>query len=94
MRYRKLGLLGLASSAKAAKGRAKKFVESRPRWLVVGLAVAVFAAVGGGTAFAVRLAPAWYRISLAPPPLSGHVTPARVRAPRKGVARLRLEIRP
>jgi len=44
--------------------------------------------------FAVRLAPAWYRISLAPPPLSGHVTPARVRAPRKGVARLRLEIRP
>ena len=53
MRYRKLGLLGLASSAKAAKGRAKKFVESRPRWLVVGLAVAVFAAVGGGTAFAV-----------------------------------------
>src|SRR5437764_5235822 len=53
MRYRKLGLLGLGSSAKAAKGRAKKFVESRPRWLVVGLAVAVFAAVGGGTAFAV-----------------------------------------
>ncbi|HEY1512525.1 MAG TPA: hypothetical protein VGF66_02150 [Gaiellaceae bacterium] len=44
--------------------------------------------------FAVRLAPAWYRISLAPPPLSGRVTPARVRAPRRGAVRLRLEIRP
>jgi hypothetical protein len=43
--------------------------------------------------FAVRLAPARYRISLAPPPLSGQVTPTRVRAPRQGVARLKLEIR-
>lgn len=43
--------------------------------------------------FAVRLAPGAYRISLAPPPLSGHVMPTRVRAPRDGVRRLRLEIR-
>jgi hypothetical protein len=44
-------------------------------------------------AFAVRLAPGRYRITLAPPPLSGRVTPTTVRAPRTGVARLRLEIR-
>lgn len=44
--------------------------------------------------FAARLAPAWYRISLAPPPLTGHVTPARVRVPRNGILRIRLEIRP
>lgn len=42
--------------------------------------------------FAVRLAPGRYRISLAPPPLSGHVSPTRVQAPRDGVRRLRLEI--
>jgi hypothetical protein len=42
--------------------------------------------------FAVRLAPGRYRISLAPPPLSGHVSPTKVQAPRDGVRRLRLEI--
>jgi hypothetical protein len=42
--------------------------------------------------FAVRLAPGWYRISLAPRPLSGHVVPARVHAPRMGVTRLPLAI--
>ena len=43
--------------------------------------------------FAVRLAPGQYRISLAPPPLSGRLAPTRLRAPRVGVRRLRLEIR-
>lgn len=53
---------------------------------------AVRVRVRSSGSFAVRLAPAWYRIRLAPPPLSGHVTPARVRVPREGVVRLRLEI--
>jgi hypothetical protein len=43
--------------------------------------------------FAARLAPGTYRISLAPPPLSGHVRPATVRAPHSGVAHLTLKIR-
>src|SRR3954452_9004187 len=33
-------------------------------------------------AFAAHLASAWYRVSLAPPPLSGHVTPPRGDAAR------------
>lgn len=44
--------------------------------------------------FAAHLASAWYRISLAPPPLSGHVTPARVHVARHGTTRITLEIRP
>lgn len=55
---------------------------------------AVRVSVRSNGSFAARLAPAWYRISLAPPPLTGHIGPARVRVPRTGVLRLRLEIRP
>jgi len=50
MRYRKPGL---ASSAHRAAGKAKTLLEGRRRWVIAGLAVAAFAAVGGGTAFAV-----------------------------------------
>jgi hypothetical protein len=54
---------------------------------------AVRVRVRSNGSFAVRLAPARYRISLAPPPLAGYVTPTRVRAPRRGTVRLRLAIR-
>lgn len=50
MRYRKPDL---ASSAHRAAGKAKTLLEGRRRWVVAGLAVAAFALVGGGTAFAV-----------------------------------------
>jgi hypothetical protein len=43
--------------------------------------------------FALRLPPGKYRISLAPPPLSGHVRPATVRVPRGHVMHLMLTIR-
>jgi uncharacterized repeat protein (TIGR01451 family) len=44
---------GLASKAQGAGGRAKTLLEGRPRWLLVGLAAAVFAVIGSGTALAV-----------------------------------------
>ena len=43
--------------------------------------------------FALRLPPGEYRVSLAPPPLSGHVTPATLRVPKRGAMHLKLEIR-
>lgn len=43
--------------------------------------------------FALRLPPGEYRISLAPPALSGQVTPGTVRVRRRGVMHLRLEIK-
>lgn len=43
--------------------------------------------------FAARLAPGTYRISLAPPPLSGHVTPEMMRVPHSGAMHLSLKIR-
>jgi len=55
---------------------------------------AVRVRVRSNGSFAARLAPAWYRISVAPPPLTGHVAPVRVRVPRNGTVRLRLKIRP
>jgi hypothetical protein len=54
----------------------------------------VRARVAPNGSFALRLPHGEYRISLAPPPLSGHVTPAIVRVPQRGVMHLRLEIRP
>jgi hypothetical protein len=53
----------------------------------------VRARVGSNGSFALRLPPGEYRISLAPPPLSGHVTPAAMRVPRSGAMHLKLEIR-
>lgn len=53
MRYRKLGLPTLASAARAARRRVIATLDGRPRWVIAVLGVAVFAAVGGGTAFAV-----------------------------------------
>ncbi len=44
--------------------------------------------------FALRLPPGEYRISLAPPPLSGHVKPATLRVPRRGAMHVRLKIGP
>lgn len=55
---------------------------------------AVRVRVAPNGSFAARLAPAWYRVSLAPPPLRGHVTPARIHVPRVGTLRLRLRIQP
>jgi hypothetical protein len=46
-------------------------------------------------AFALRLAPGRYRISLAPPPLSGHVKPSILLVPRgEGPVHLKVRIRP
>jgi uncharacterized repeat protein (TIGR01451 family) len=53
MRYRKLGLPTLAAAVRAAGARAMRATEGRPRWLIAVIGVAVFAAIGGGTAFAV-----------------------------------------
>jgi uncharacterized repeat protein (TIGR01451 family) len=53
MRYRKLGLPTLASAARAARARTTTTLQGRPRWVIAVLGVAIFAAVGGGTALAV-----------------------------------------
>jgi hypothetical protein len=53
----------------------------------------VRAMVRANGSFAVRLAPGEYRISLAPPPLSGHVSPASVRVRRGAATHLKLSIR-